>query len=69
MVYQDPMTSLNPLLRIGTQIEETLHAHGGPGRRGPRRTREVLGQVGMPDPGRVESSYPARAVRRDAASG
>jgi oligopeptide/dipeptide ABC transporter ATP-binding protein len=58
MVYQDPMTSLNPLLRIGSQIEETLHAHGVEGGRATARTREVLGHVGLPDPERIESSYP-----------
>ena len=58
MVYQDPMSSLNPLLRVVSQIEETLHAHGIQGSRAADRTRAVLGQVGLPDPGRVESSYP-----------
>jgi oligopeptide/dipeptide ABC transporter ATP-binding protein len=58
MVYQDPMSSLNPLLRIGSQIEETLHAHGVHGERASARTREVLDHVGMPDPERIESSYP-----------
>jgi oligopeptide/dipeptide ABC transporter ATP-binding protein len=58
MVYQDPMSSLNPLLRIGSQIEEALHAHGVHGERASARTREVLDHVGMPDPERIESSYP-----------
>jgi oligopeptide/dipeptide ABC transporter ATP-binding protein len=58
MVYQDPMSSLNPLLRIGSQIKEALHAHGVHGDRASARTREVLGHVGMPDPERIESSYP-----------
>ena len=58
MVYQDPMSSLNPLLRVVSQIEETLHAHGIQGSRAADRTRAVLGQVGLPDPGRVEGSYP-----------
>jgi oligopeptide/dipeptide ABC transporter ATP-binding protein len=58
MVYQDPMSSLNPLLRICSQIEEALHAHGVHGERAAARTREVLGHVGLPDPERVERSYP-----------
>jgi oligopeptide/dipeptide ABC transporter ATP-binding protein len=58
MVYQDPMSSLNPLLRIRPQIEETLHAHGVRGDRATARTREVLGHVGLPDPERVEGSFP-----------
>jgi oligopeptide/dipeptide ABC transporter ATP-binding protein len=58
MVYQDPMSSLNPLLRVGPQIEETLNAHGVKGARAEARTREVLGHVGLPDPERVEGSFP-----------
>ena len=50
MVYQDPMTSLNPLLRVRTQIVETLRAHGVDRRAARARSREVLGQVGLPDP-------------------
>jgi oligopeptide/dipeptide ABC transporter ATP-binding protein len=58
MVYQDPMSSLNPLLRVVSQIEEALEAHGVNGSRASDRTREVLSQVGLPDPERVEASYP-----------
>ena len=58
MVYQDPMSSLNPLLRVGTQIVETLRAHGVDHERARTRTREVLGHVGLSDPARVESSFP-----------
>src|SRR5580692_6339532 len=46
MVYQDPMSSLNPLLRVGRQIEETLRAHGTSHEAARERTREVLVQVG-----------------------
>jgi oligopeptide/dipeptide ABC transporter ATP-binding protein len=58
MVYQDPMSSLNPLLRIGRQIEETLRAHGTSHDAALVRTREVLVQVGLEDPERVRMSYP-----------
>ena len=58
MVYQDPMTSLNPLLRVRTQIVETLRAHGVPRDAARARCREVLGQVGLPDPERVERAFP-----------
>jgi len=58
MVYQDPMSSLNPLLRVGSQIEETLHAHGVEGSQASARMREVLGHVGLPDPPRIEAAYP-----------
>ncbi len=58
MVYQDPMSSLNPLLRIGTQIAETLRAHGVEREPARARTREMLGHVGLPDPERVAGSFP-----------
>jgi oligopeptide/dipeptide ABC transporter ATP-binding protein len=58
MVYQDPMSSLNPLLRIGTQIAETLRAHGLERDPALARTREILGHVGLPDPLRVANAYP-----------
>ena len=58
MVYQDPMSSLNPLLRIGTQIAETLRAHGIERDAARVRTREMLGYVGLPDPERVAGSFP-----------
>lgn len=58
MVYQDPMTSLNPLLRVRTQVVETLRGHGASEVAARSRTREVLGQVGFIDPERVESSFP-----------
>ncbi len=58
MVYQDPMSSLNPLLHVRGQILEALHAHGVDGDAASQRTREVLLQVGLSDPERVETSYP-----------
>ncbi|MFY9781985.1 MAG: ABC transporter ATP-binding protein [Acidimicrobiales bacterium] len=58
MVYQDPMSSLNPLLRIGSQIEETLRAHGFSDEGAKERTTEVLVQVGLADPERVRESFP-----------
>jgi oligopeptide/dipeptide ABC transporter ATP-binding protein len=58
MVYQDPMSSLNPLLRVRSQLVETLRAHGFEADAARARTREVLLQVGLTDPERVESSFP-----------
>jgi oligopeptide/dipeptide ABC transporter ATP-binding protein len=58
MVYQDPMSSLNPLLHVGRQIEETLKAHGSSSQEALQRTGEVLEQVGLADPERVRASYP-----------
>ena len=53
MVFQDPMTSLNPCYTVGFQIEETLRVHEG-GSRAMRRQRalDLLAQVGIPDPAR-----------------
>lgn len=58
MVYQDPMTSLNPLMRIGDQIGEVLVAHGKSPDEARTRTVEILGQVGIPQPRRAAESYP-----------
>ena len=52
------MTSLNPLLRVRTQVVETLRSHGSSDAAARRRTREVLGQVGFVDPERVEAAFP-----------
>ena len=57
MIFQDPMTSLNPSFTIGFQIEEAFKTHGILGDlRG--RTIELLKQVGIPDPASRLDSYP-----------
>ena len=58
MVYQDPMTSLDPMLRIGRQVGEGLRAHGTPKDETAERVRAALREVGMPDPTAVERMYP-----------
>jgi oligopeptide/dipeptide ABC transporter ATP-binding protein len=58
MIYQDPMTSLNPVMRIGEQIAEVYTAHGRSRRDGLQRAVEVLDQVGIPRPERAARSYP-----------
>jgi oligopeptide/dipeptide ABC transporter ATP-binding protein len=59
MIFQDPMTSLNPLLTIGTQIEETVRRHMGLGRRAARaRTIEMLTKVGIPSAAKRLGDYP-----------
>ena len=58
-VFQDPSTSLNPLLTIGRQIEEPLEAHRGLTRRAARaRALELLEAVGIPTPTDRIESYP-----------
>jgi peptide/nickel transport system ATP-binding protein len=59
MIFQDPMTSLNPVYRVGWQIEEQLHAHEKLARRTARnRAIELLGAVGIPSAGRRIDDYP-----------
>jgi dipeptide transport system ATP-binding protein len=59
MIFQEPMTSLNPCFTVGFQIMETLAAHEGGNRRQRReRTIELLRQVGIPAPETRISSFP-----------
>jgi len=61
MVFQEPMSSLNPTMTIGDQIEETLIEHLGlRGRRARERARELLELVKIPDPARQLDEYPHR---------
>ena len=58
-VYQDPMSSLNPLMTVGRQITEAIPAHERVGRREAReRAIDVLGDVGLPQPERRLDDYP-----------
>ncbi len=59
MIFQDPMTSLNPFLTIGDQVSEPLVIHRGKSPREARaRAIELLAEVGIPDPGRACDTYP-----------
>jgi oligopeptide/dipeptide ABC transporter ATP-binding protein len=59
MIFQEPMTSLNPVLTIGRQITETLEAHGQVSQStAEARALELLRLVGIPDPDRRLSDYP-----------
>ncbi|MFT4034351.1 MAG: ABC transporter ATP-binding protein [Patulibacter sp.] len=59
MVFQDPMRSLNPVMRIGDQIAEQLRAHQPVGRAAARRQAvELLGQVGIAHPHERAGAFP-----------
>ena len=59
MVFQEPMTSLNPVLSIGRQVTETVEIHLGMTPAQARaRAVELLGLVGIPDPARRLAQYP-----------
>jgi oligopeptide/dipeptide ABC transporter ATP-binding protein len=59
MVFQEPMTSLNPVLSIGRQLTEGLEIHLGlDAARSRARAVELLSMVGIPDPARRLAQYP-----------
>jgi len=54
-VFQEPMTALNPLMRVHDQVAEVLQVHGRPV---GHRVQELLEAVGLPDPERIARCYP-----------
>jgi peptide/nickel transport system ATP-binding protein len=60
MIFQDPMMTLNPVLRIDTQMIETIKAHqpNVSKQEAYQRARDALGQVGIPSPDERLKSYP-----------
>ena len=59
MIMQDPMTSLNPLKKIGKQIQESIEHHQGlKGEAAKKAAIEMLAKVGIPDPERRYEQYP-----------
>lgn len=59
MVFQEPMTSLNPLMTVGKQIEEPLRRHLGLSKAEARaRSIDLLGKVGIPRPETAVNGYP-----------
>jgi len=56
MIFQEPATSLNPVLTVGDQIAEALKAHAG--KADAERVVELLAAVGIPDPERRAGEYP-----------
>ena len=61
MIFQEPMSSLNPVFTVGFQIGEVLRLHMGMDRRQARaRTLQLLEEVGIPDPARKIDAYPSQ---------
>src|SRR4051812_41871637 len=58
MVFQEPMTALNPVFTVGDQIAEVVRIHGGSKEEAWKRAVEMLGVVGIPSPEARAKDYP-----------
>jgi peptide/nickel transport system ATP-binding protein len=61
MIFQEPMTSLNPVFTVGYQLEEVLQLHMGmSGRQARKRAVDLMREVGIPEPERRIDAYPSQ---------
>ena len=59
MIFQEPMTALNPVMTCGDQIDEVLRFHSGLSlKERQNKTLDILREVALPEPARIVASYP-----------
>ncbi|PYE44897.1 peptide/nickel transport system ATP-binding protein [Rhizobium sp. PP-F2F-G20b] len=58
MIFQDPLSHLNPVYTVGWQIREALTAHGTNGAKAQAEALRLMGRVGIPDPENALDKYP-----------
>ena len=69
MIFQEPMTSLNPVFTVGYQIDEVLRLHMGmTGAQARKRAIELLDEVGIPEPAAAHQLRTRRRCRAASSS-